>query len=130
MVVSKILYENLIKISEQIKYEKNLAIDLIYVNGVECVFISKTNIDRTILKFIKQYFGDVKGFENMKFTQSLEIDKKQKQLSIEKSYEIYDVRKFLIQGFAVLVIEGIPQIYGIGTKNSDMWLVQDSIQYR
>lgn len=118
MIVSKILYENLIKISEQIRFEKNLAIDLININGVEGLFISKNNIDIDILKFIKKYFGEVKGFENTNVFQSMSVGGNSKKLEVKKSYEMQDVMNFLEIGLAVLVIEGIPQIYGIGIDNN------------
>lgn len=114
MLVSRNLNENLVKIKDLIRLEKNLTIDLININGVDGLFISKNYIDVDIIKFMKQYFGDVRGFENISFTQSLEPTKK---LNLEKSIEIQDVNKYLLSNKAVLVIDGVPQVYGIGVDN-------------
>ncbi len=114
MLVSRDLYENLVKIKDLVRLERNLVIDLIDINGVEGLFISKTNIDSSVFKFMKQYFGDLSGFENTSFTQSLEPTKK---LDLKKSIEIEDINRFLNSNMAVLVIDGVPQIYGIGVDN-------------
>ncbi len=114
MLVSGNLYENLVQIKDLVKLERNLVIDLIDINGVEGLFISKNYIDSSIFKFMKQYFGNVSGFEHTSFTQSLEPVKK---LDLEKSVSLEDVNKFLNTNKAVLVIDGIPQIYGIGVDN-------------
>ncbi len=114
MLVSRDLHENLIKIKDLVKLERNLVIDLIDINGVEGLFISKNYIDSSIYKFMKQYFGKISGFEHTSFTQSLEPVKK---LDLQKSVEIEDVNKFLNSNKAVLVIDGISQIYGVGVDN-------------
>ncbi len=114
MLVSKNLYENLVKIKELLKLEGNLVIDLINVNVVEGLLVSKSIIDGNIYRFMKHYFGDVGGFENSSFTQSLEPIKK---LDLQKSVNIEDINRFLNSNMAVLVIEGIPQLYGIGVDN-------------
>ncbi len=114
MLVSRDLHENLVKIKDLVKLERNLVIDLIDINGVEGLFISKSYIDSSIYKFMKQYFGNISGFEHTSFTQSLDPVKK---LDLKKSVEIEDVNKFLNNNKAVLVIDGIPQIYGVGVDN-------------
>ncbi len=117
MTVSKDLNENLIKLKDLLKYEKNLAIDLIDINGVEGVFISKTYIDFDIIKFIKNYFGEVRGFENVSITQSMTPPKK---LHLEKSMVIEDINIFLNSNMAVLIIDGVPHLYGICTDDKDV----------
>ncbi len=97
------------------KFEKHLAIDLIDINGVEGVFISKTFIDFDIIKFIKNYFGEVRGFENVSITQSMAPPKK---LHLEKSTVVEDINMFLNSNMAVLIIDGVPHMYGISTDES------------
>ncbi len=117
MIVSKDLNENLINIKDLLKFEKNLAIDLIDVNGVDGVFISKTNIDFDIIKFIKNYFGEVRGFENVSITQVMTPPKK---LHLEKSMVIEDINIFLNSNMAVLIIDGVPHLYGISTDDDNV----------
>ncbi len=114
MLVSRDLHENLMKIKDLVKLERNLVIDLIDINGVEGLFVSKAFIDSSIFKFMTQYFGEIHGFENTSFSQSLEPVKK---LDLQKSFNIEDINKYLNNNMAVLVIDGIPQIYGIGVDN-------------
>ncbi len=114
MLVSGNLNENLIHIKDLVRLERNLVIDLIDINGVEGLFISKSYVDSSIFKFMKQYFGNVKGFENTSFTQSLEPTRR---LDLQKSVCLEDVNRFLNNNKAVLVIDGIPQIYGVGVDN-------------
>lgn len=114
MTVSKSLNENLVSLKDLLKFEKHLIVDLIDVNGVEGVFISKNFIDFDIIKFMRNYFGEVRGFENINITQSMSPPKK---LHLEKSLYVEDVNKFLNNNKAVLVIDGIPQIYGVGVDN-------------
>ncbi len=123
MTVSKSLNENLINLKDLLKFEKHLVIDLIDVNGVEGVFISKNFIDFDIIKFIKNYFGDVRGFENVSITQSMSPPKK---LHLEKSLDIADVNIFLNSNMAVLVIDDVPYLYGICVDNSDDIMINDS----
>ncbi len=116
MTVSKSLNENLIKMKELLKFEKHLVVDLIDVNGVDSVFISKNFIDFDIIKFIRNYFGDVRGFENVSITQTMSPPKK---LHLEKSLNIEDINIFLNSNMAVLVIEGVPYLYGICVDNGN-----------
>ncbi len=114
MIVSKDLSDNLIKIKDLLKFEKNLVIDLIDINGVEGVFISKNFIDFDIIKFIRDYFGEVRGFENVSITQSMSPPKK---LHLEKSVEVEDINIFLNSNMAVLIIDGVPYLYAISTDD-------------
>ncbi len=114
MIVSKSLNENLIRIKELLKFEKNLVIDLIDINGVEGVFMSKNLIDYDIIKFIKNYFGEVRGFENISITQTMTPPKK---LHLEKSLNVEDINVFLNSNMAVLIIEGVPYLYGISVDD-------------
>ncbi len=117
MLVSRKLDENLKIIQDKIKFERNLVIDLLDINGREAVFISKKGIDYNVIKFIKNYFGNVTGFERVDFTQSLEPAKK---LDLKKSFDINDVNTYLNENKAVLILDGVPHMYGIGVDNSNL----------
>ncbi len=113
MTISKNLNENLIKIKDLIKHEKNLAIDLINVSGFEGVIISNKFVDLDIIKFVKSYFGDVRGFENVSFTESATTENK---LRLEKSVDLKDINFYLNSGMAIFLLEGNTNIYGISTN--------------
>ncbi len=115
MLVSRKLEDNLQIVQDKIKFERDLVIDLLDINGRDAVFISKKGIDYSVVKFIKNYFGNVTGFERVNFTQSLEPAKK---LDLKKSFNISDINTYLNENKAVLMLDGVPHMYGIGVDNS------------
>ncbi len=114
MIVSRNLTENLSRIKNLIRLERNLSVDLVDVEGVSGFFVSRKAIDADVIKFINRYFGEIKGFENTAFFQTLSPVKK---LELKKSSQIEDINVFLNENKSVLVINGLPHLYGIGIDN-------------
>lgn len=113
MFVSRVLKENLYSIKNIVRLEKNLLFDLVNIGDLEGFFISRSHINIDIIKLVNREFGEMKNFDSRIISQSVNVVEK---VNIKKSSRLEDISKFLNENKCILVIDGIPFIYGIGIE--------------